>query len=115
MVVGQGVEQPRLGFAAHKLVRDLWQALGTSVEGRFFSAADWERARMECWHADKLICGGQPTASQWQAMQHGLSELLISLAVKRRAGIELKPQGVDVDADAAVSILGRYRQNLKPV
>jgi hypothetical protein len=34
--------------------------------------------------------------------------LLLSPAIKRRAGIELRPQAVD--ADAAVSMLGRYKQ-----
>jgi hypothetical protein len=35
--------------------------------------------------------------------------------VKRRAGIELKPQAVDADEDAAVSMVGKYRQVLKSV
>ena len=86
-----------------------------SVEGQFFSAADWQRARLEMWHADKLVRSGQPTANQWAAMQRGLDELLVSPAVKRRAGIELKKRGVDDDELAAVSMIGRYRQSLKPV
>jgi hypothetical protein len=46
---------------------------------------------------------------------HGLNELLLSPVVKRRAGIELK-RAVDVDADAAVSMVGKYkRQVLKSV
>ena len=36
-------------------------------------------------------------------------------AVKRRAGIELKPQSVDADEVAAVSMVGKYRQVLKSV
>ena len=38
----------------------------------------------------------------------GSTKLLLSPAIKRRAGIELRPQAVD--ADAAVSMLGRYKQ-----
>ena len=76
VLTGQGQEQPPLGFDAHALVAGLWAALGSSVEGQFFSAADWQRARLEMWHADKLIRGGQPTANQWATMQRGLDELL---------------------------------------
>jgi hypothetical protein len=66
--------------------RAVWAALAQSVEGQFFSTADWQRARLEMWHADKLVRSGQPTANQWAAVQRELDELLISPAVKRRAG-----------------------------
>jgi hypothetical protein len=52
-----------------------------------------------------------PSARPWDAVQYGLNELL-SGAVKRRAGIELLRQGVDVDAGAAVSMVGKYRQQV---
>ena len=60
------------------------------------------------------MASGRPSASAWDAIQHGLNELLLSPAVKRRSGIELRPSA-DADADAAVSMIGRYRQSLKPV
>ena len=47
VLAGQADEQPPLGFDAHELVADLWAVLGSSVEGQFYSAADWQRAR--CW------------------------------------------------------------------
>ena len=115
VIVGQGDAQPPLGFDAHALVADMWAALAQSVEGQFFSTADWQRARLEMWHADKLVRSGQPTANQWAAVQRGLDELLISPAVKRRAGIELRKHAADADEDAAVSMVGRYRQILKSV
>ena len=90
-VAGQGDVQPPLGFDAHELVVDLWAALGSSVEGRFYSAADWQRARLELWFADRVMRSGAPTANAWMALQRGLDELLVSPAVKRRAGIELRP------------------------
>jgi hypothetical protein len=46
-----------------------------------------------------------------ELVQHGLNELLLSPAMKRRAGIELK-RAVDVDADAAVSMVGKYKQQV---
>ena len=87
VLADQAGEQPPLGFEAHELVVDLWSALGRSVEGRFYSAADWQRARLELWHADMVMRNGQvPSANQWTTIQRGLDELLISPAVKRRAG-----------------------------
>jgi hypothetical protein len=115
VLAGQADGQPPLGFDAHELVAGLWSALGSSVEGQFYSTADWERARLEMWHADKLVRSGRPTANQWAAMQRGLDELLISPAVKRRAGIELRKHAADADEAAATSMIGRYRQSLKPV
>jgi hypothetical protein len=76
VIVGQGDAQPPLGFDAHALVADMWAALAQSVEGQFFSTADWQRARLEMWHADKLVRSGQPTANQWAAVQRELDELL---------------------------------------
>ena len=60
---------------------------------------------------------GQRSAvgSAWEAVQHGLNELLLSPAVKRRAGIEVRPQGVDADAVAADEMVGKYKRSLKSV
>jgi hypothetical protein len=116
VVAGQSAQQPKLGFTAHKLVRDMWKALATSVEGQFYSQADWERARWEMFYANGLLTGERPlTAPAWSIVQAGLSELLVSPADKRRAGIALQPPGPDADAVAAVAMVGRYRQALKSV
>ena len=115
-VAGQGDVQPPLGFDAHELVVDLWAALGSSVEGRFYSAADWQRARWELWYANAVMTAGQvPSANQWTALQRGLDELLVSPAVKRRAGIELRRIGVDADVVAAGEMVGKYKRSLKSV
>jgi hypothetical protein len=60
------------------------------------------------------MASGRPSANAWMAVQHGLNEM-ISPAMKRRAGIELKPQAVDEDEVAAVSMTGLYREKLKSV
>lgn len=59
VLAGNGVEQPPLGFDAHELVADMWSTLGRSVEGQFFSAADWQRARLELWFANRIMSGAQ--------------------------------------------------------
>jgi len=58
------------------------------------------------------MASGRPSGSAWEAVPHGLNGLLLSPAIKRRAGIELRPQGVDVDVDAAVSMVGKYKQQV---
>ena len=94
----------------------LWAALDSSVEGRFYSAADWQRARWELWYANAVMAAGQvPSANQWTAVQRGLDELLVSPAVKRRAGIELR-RALDVDGVvAADEQIARYKRVLKSV
>ena len=42
------------------MITDMWAALAGSVEGQFFSAADWERARLEMWFANGLLSGERP-------------------------------------------------------
>jgi hypothetical protein len=97
----------------HPLVVDMWDALQTSAEARFYSPADWVRLRCELWFANETI--RRPSAAAWQQVQHGLTELLISPAAKRRAAIELRAAGPDTDEVAAVSMLGHYHSKLRPV
>lgn len=73
------------------------------------------RLRLELQFANHTVASGRPSARAWDAVQRGLNEMLLSPAIKRRAGIELRPQGVDVDEDAAVSMVGKYQQALKSV
>ena len=91
----------------------MWNSLSTSVEGQFFSDADWQRARMELWYANGLLTGErQLTAPAWSVVQTGLSELLISSADKRRAGIALQKAAVDADEVHAVEQIAEYRQRV---
>ena len=116
VVAGAAAAAPELGFKAHELVASMWAALSESVESQFFSDADWQRERWELWHANQLLTGHwQMTSAAWNAVQRGLSDLLVSPADKRRAGIEMQPPGADTDEVAAVSMLSRYRRRLKPV
>ena len=100
--------------APHPLIAGLWHTVQESCEAAFYCDADWQRLRLELWYANHTMASGRPSAQAWDAVQHGLSELLISPAVKRRSGIEMRP-AVDADEDAAVAMIGRYRQSLKPV
>ena len=104
-----------LGFDdPHPMVERMWTVLQTSAESRFYSAADWERARFELWFANVALTSGKPiTAQTWAMIQHGLNAMLISPADKRRAAIELKPAGPDPDPDAAVLTIAKYRDKLK--
>lgn len=105
-----GIDDP------HPLITDMWNAVQESSEARFYSDADWERLRLELWYANRAMTAGRPASGPtWAAIQHGLTELLISPAAKRRAAIELQARGPDTDEVAAVSMIGQYRSKLKPV
>jgi hypothetical protein len=105
-----------LGFDnPHPLVAQMWETVHRSCEAAFFSENDWARLRLELWYADHTMASGRPSANAWSAIQSGLNEMLLSPAVKRRAGIEVKPQTVDEDENAAVSMTARYQQKLKSV
>jgi len=105
---GLGIDNP------HPLIASMWDTVQESCEAAFYSDADWERRRLELWFANHTMASGRPSGQAWDAAQHGLNEMLLSPAIKRRARIELK-RGVDDDADAAVSMVGRYKQVLKSV
>jgi hypothetical protein len=105
-----GLEDP------HPLVQSLWDALQTSCESRFFSPADWERLRFELWYANQAMHSPRPISGHtWAAIQHGLTELLVSPAAKRRVAIEVKAPGPDTDEVRAVAMIGTYKSKLKPV
>ena len=97
----------------------MWKVVQSSAESRFYSEADWARLRMELWNADQVLRSGKPiSGNTWAGIQHGLTEMLISPAAKRAAAIEVKAVGPDEDADAAVSMVGKYQaklQSVKPV
>ena len=112
-----GIQVRELGIEnLHPLVERMWAALQTSAESRFYSEADWERTRWELWNANEIMRSGKPiSGNTWSGVQHGLTELLVSPAAKRRAAIELKPPVPDTDEIAAVSMMSRYQSKLKPV
>ena len=110
-----GTHLRELGFdvPVHPLIASMWAALQTSAEAQFYSAADWQRARLELWHANALLTSGKPIgANSWAMVQHGLNAMLISPAEKRRVAIELKPPVPDTDEIAAVSMMSKYRDKL---
>ncbi len=80
-----GIDDP------HPLVVDMWNTVQSSCESRFYSEADWGRLCFELWFANRAMRSGRPTSGHtWAVVQHGLTELLISPAAKRRAAIELQ-------------------------
>jgi hypothetical protein len=101
---------------AHPLVQDMWNMVQHSCEAAFYSETDWERLRLELWFANHTMASGRPSGQAWEAVQHGLNEMLLSPAIKRRAGIELRrPQGVDADVVAADEMVGKYKRSLRSV
>src|SRR5262249_22643511 len=101
-----GIDNP------HPLIQGMWDAVRVLCEVKYFSEADWARLRWELFYANETM--RKPTAASWEAVQHGLRDLLISPAEKRRCAIELKPPDPGED-EAVVSQLDAYRDSLKPV
>jgi hypothetical protein len=94
-----GIDDP------HPLVSALWGTVQDSAENRYYSEADWARLRLELWFANEAMSDSRPPSGHtWQAIQRGLSELLVSPAAKRRAAIDLKPPGPDADEDAKAGV-----------
>ena len=62
VLTGQGQEQPPLVRRPRVGGRPVVSRSDSSVEGQSYSTADWERARLEMWHAGKLVRSGQPTS-----------------------------------------------------
>jgi hypothetical protein len=105
-----GIDNP------HPLIASMWDTVQSSCESRFYSDSDWARLRFELWFANRAMCSGRPVSGHtWAAIQHGLNEMLLSPAIKRRASIELKRPGVDADAVAADEQIARYKTVLKSV
>ncbi len=111
-----GVQDRELGLEdPHPLIVSMWENVQTSCEATFYGPADWERLRLELWYANTVMASGRPTGPAWTVIQRGLNDLLVSPAEKRRVAIEVRPSGPDADENAAVAMIGRYRQQLKPV
>lgn len=105
-----GIDNP------HPLIASLWNTVQSSCESAFYSEADWERLRFELWYANQAMRSPRPISGHtWAAIQHGLTELLVSPAAKRRAAIEVKAPGPDTDEVRAVAMIGTYKSKLKPV
>lgn len=96
---GLGIDEPV------QLIADMWESLQESPESKFYSEPDWHRVRATLVYGDQLFRQEKINAVAWKMFFDGLTELLVSPAAKRRAGIELKPPtDVDeVEADAAVA------------
>jgi hypothetical protein len=97
--------RPELGITdPQPQIADLWNALQRSAEAKFYSDADWHRARVELVYGNELlrriVHEGRVSGQAWATFQNALTELLISPAAKRRAGIETRPV-VDAQVDAA--------------
>lgn len=110
--VGASAAPKTLGFKAHTLVNSLWRELRTSVEGNYYSPADWQRVRLELFYINSQLNAEKIGAQAWTAIQAGMNDMLVSPAEKRRVGIELQGVKVDVDEDAAVAQMDDYRARL---
>lgn len=110
--------RPELGIAdPAPQIQSLWDALQVSAEAKFYSDADWHRVRIELVYGNDLLRRlADPkrsvSAPAWTAFQNALTELLVSPAAKRRAGIETQPPA-DPQGDAADAKILELAERLK--
>lgn len=122
MVASRPVKKPSLSlpFAdpaekPHKLVSSFWRVLRSSeVDTSFWTAADWQRARVTMWFLDKQLKRPGPTGAQaMDSIMKQFDALLVSPAEKRRLGIEIKAH--DDALPPEVAIMENYRSRVNAV
>jgi hypothetical protein len=94
--------QPALGIEVHPLVADWYSALADGPEGRYYTAAMWQRARIVAKMLSGVLEAGRPSSQMYAALQADMKSLLVDAAELRRLGIEV--QAVD-SAPAADNVI----------
>ena len=99
---------PQLGLEdPHPIIADLWVALqNDSPESKYYSESDWQRVRATLAYGDQVMRQPKINSQAWKMFFDGLTELLVSPAAKRRAGIELKPATDPDEAEADAVVAG---------
>lgn len=111
--VDGAVPAPPLGLDdPHPLAEAMYEALCSSLEAGYMTAASWQRARLSAHVMSQQLRRSEgPTAVMYTALQQDWKALLIDPAEQRRLGIEVaRAPEVDEDELAAVSALDDFRR-----
>ncbi|WP_405490463.1 hypothetical protein [Nocardia sp. NBC_00511] len=103
------VDAPPLDIEGlHEIAVAWYDALKVSPEGRYFTAAIWQRARVTALLLSRHLSAERTSAQMHLALQADMRDLLVSAADQRRLGIEVQRPQADLDEDAAVVQLNEY-------
>lgn len=94
------------------MARQWFTALGSSGQSLFFEDSDWATARYVAEAMSRNLYAGRFSAQLFAAVMAGTTGLLCTEGDRRRLRVELERGGADVDEEASVTALDRYRGSL---
>lgn len=80
---------------------DWFEALKCSPQARFFTAADWQRARLTAVLMSRLLAQEDPRSGLASVVSSNLDALLCSEDKRRQLRIEVRPEGAESGEDEA--------------
>jgi len=93
----------------HPIARNWFASLGISGQAVWFQPSDLGTARYVAEAMSRSLAGERMSAQLFAGVLSGMSLLLATEADRRRMRIELERGGGDVDEEASVTALDRYR------
>lgn len=101
---------PPLDLDVHPLAEAMYDALCSSMEAGYLTAASWQRARISAYVLSEQLNRHEVSSVMYTALQQDWKALLIDPAEQRRLGIEVnRAPEVDEDEVSAVAALDEYR------
>lgn len=74
----------------HPLVVDLYEALKTSGQAKFYEPSDWQYARLAMHFVNKLVRNSKPSAMMLSSVNTMLTPLLMTEGERRRVRMEVE-------------------------
>lgn len=110
--VSGAVEPPELNLQdPHPIAVDMYEALKSSGQARYFEPSDWQRARLMCEMVSRLLLSKRLSSTLYATIQQDMNELLFTEATRRRVRMEIERGDVDTsEQDARVSQMAAYRR-----
>lgn len=106
------VEPPELNLEdPHPIAVDMYEALKSSGQARFFEPSDWQRARLMCEMVSRLLLSKRLSSTLYATIQQDMNELLFTEATRRRVRMEIERGDVNTsEEDERAAQMSAYRQ-----
>lgn len=111
---GVSVRVPRVSSSWHPLMKDWFRSLKDSGQAAFYEPSDWQTARLLAEVLSQELNRGEPLrAAMLAEFNRAAASLMTTEGERRRLRIELQREmETDVEVDATVSMMDRYREKL---
>lgn len=110
VAVSGTVEVPEVPEGCSELSAELFEALASSGQARFFEPSDWWLAKLMVVAVDDYLVG-RKSATKLAEIRALATELMMSEGQRRRLRLELERGGVEVEAPE-VTAIDEYRRRL---